>query len=179
MTAAASKALNLQPRSAMTGCLIGSVLPDVPLTLLTTYTYLTTSTITETHLVMHNNYTTNPFWIASHNVFHSFVILGLIAVLAFSWYRTQAGKLLFWLAIAASFHTTIDIFTHHSDGPYFLFPLNWTIRFESPISYWDTAYYGGTFRILEYGLDIGLLAFMLGSLLGSYSEKKRRSLYDN
>ena len=171
ITAAVSKPLGLKPRSSMMGCLIGSVLPDIPLMLLTAYTYLTTPTLTEVHLVMHNNYATNPFWIASHNVFHSFVVLGLIAIFAFSLYRTQIGKLLLWLAVAASFHTVIDIFTHHSDGPYFLFPLSWTIRFESPVSYWDAAYYGGVFRIFEYGLDIGLLALMLGASLKSYLEK--------
>ncbi len=175
ITAAASKALDLKPRSSMMGCLIGSVLPDIPLMLLTAYTYLATPTLTEMHLVMHDNYATNPSWIASHNVFHSFVVLGLIAIFAFSVYRTQIGKLLLWLAVAASFHTVIDIFTHHSDGPYFLFPLSWTIRFESPVSYWDTSYYGGVFRIFEYGLDIGLLILMSVPLLRSYLEKKRRS----
>ena len=171
ITAAVGKTLDLKNRSSITGCLIGSVLPDVPLMLLTAYTYLTTSTLTETHLVMHNNYATNPLWIASHNIFHSFIVLGLIAIFAFSLYRTKIGKLLLWLAIAASLHTVIDIFTHHSDGPYFLFPLSWTIRFESPVSYWDTAYYGGVFRIFEYGLDIGLLVLMSRPFLMSYLEK--------
>ena len=77
---------------------------------------------------------------------------------------------MFWLAASMIFHTLIDIFTHHSDGPLFLFPLNWSYRFASPISYWEPAYHGQLFMLAEYLLD----AFILGYLGWQWQQRKRQ-----
>jgi hypothetical protein len=37
--------------------------------------------------------------------------------------------------------------------------LNWPYRFASPVSYWEADYFGRTFMIFEYTLDILILAY--------------------
>ncbi|MGA1409534.1 MAG: hypothetical protein ACO37W_07345, partial [Prochlorotrichaceae cyanobacterium] len=58
-------------------------------------------------------------------------------------------------------HTSLDIPTHANDGPLLLFSLNWTLRFASPISYWDSLYYGTEVSRVESGLAIFLAAYLL------------------
>ena len=148
--------------------LIGSILPDLPFIVLTFggeiyYRWFavlpSSSSIMEyLHLTL---FFTNPVWIASHNIFHSLVVNSLLLGLGYSGvhYQKRWGLPLFWLAMSMAFHTVIDIFVHHSDGPLFLFPLNWSYRFVSPISYWEPQYYGQIFMILEYMLDALLLGY--------------------
>ena len=151
--------------------LIGSVLPDVPLALLTLggtlyYRWFNPTIPTgEVHEWLHFQlFFTDPWWIASHNFFHSLVIGGLLLGLGWWAWRKQRqwGITLVWFAAATLFHTLIDIFTHHSDGPVFLFPLTWSYRFQSPISYWELEYYGRPFGILEWVLDGMLLLYLAG-----------------
>src|SRR5207302_1225003 len=86
---------------------------------------------------------TDPVWIIAHNFFHSLIINTILIVLGYYGFRRRKrwGLFVFWLAISMEFHTFIDIFTHHTDGPLFLFPVNWSYRFASPISYWEPAYH--------------------------------------
>jgi hypothetical protein len=98
---------------------------------------------------------TDPFWIISHNFFHSLVIDSLIMIVGYVEFRARRGwgAALFWLAVSLQFHTIIDIFTHHIDGPLFLFPLSWHYRFPSTISYWEVGYYGQVFAWFEWSLN--------------------------
>lgn len=153
-------------RRHTTAFLIGSVLPDIPFTILTIIygaiysIYGTISDDMSTMEYLHFElFFTDPIWIVSHNIFHSLVIGSASLLLGYFKRDTRWGFALLWLAIGMIFHTVIDIFTHHSDGPLFLFPLNWTYRFASPISYWEPAYFGNEFRIFEY---------LLGSILVVY-----------
>ncbi|MFZ1397390.1 MAG: metal-dependent hydrolase [Candidatus Promineifilaceae bacterium] len=148
--------------------LVGSILPDLPLLLLTIgyeiyfrwfATPPTDGSIMEyLHFDLFFN---DPAWIISHNFFHSLVING--ALLSIGYWGMQRkwrwARPLFWLSVSTLFHTIIDIFTHHSDGPLLFFPLNWDYRFASPVSYWETAYYGRQFAIIEYALDGLLIAY--------------------
>lgn len=143
----------------------GSVLPDIPLALLTmvsTLYYRWFSTLVpadEVHELLHFQFFfKNPWWIASHNFFHSLLIGALLLGVGWWFWRNQKswGATLMWFALGTMLHTTLDIFTHHSDGPVFLFPLTWSYRFQSLISYWETAYYGRQFTLFEILLD-GLL----------------------
>ena len=148
--------------------LIGSVLPDIPFTLLTLggeiyYRWFGDlpvggSIMAYLHFTL---FYTDPVWIISHNFFHSLVINAVfIAVGYYGWRkRTRWGAPLFWLAVSMVFHTLIDIFTHNSDGPLFLLPLHWTYRFASPISYWESENYGRIFMTLEYTLDALILIY--------------------
>jgi hypothetical protein len=54
------------------------------------------------------------------------------------------------------------IFTHHSDGRLFLFPLNWSYCFVSPFSYWEDAYAADAVRLTKNALSaVNLLYFTL------------------
>lgn len=154
----------------MPALLIGSVLPDIPFALLTLLyeiyfrwfaPFPGEATIMEyLHFEL---FYTDPIWLIGHNFFHSLVINSLLIGLGYWGFRRhwRWGQALFWLGIGTLFHTIIDIFTHNSDGPLFLFPLNWQYRFASPISYWEGAFYGRAFILFEYTLDALLIGYLI------------------
>ncbi len=150
--------------------LVGSILPDLPLILLTVgyelyYRWFATpptqgSIMVYLHFDLFFN---DPIWIISHNFFHSLVINFVLLAVGYWGMQLEQrwARLLFWLTVGTLFHTVIDILTHHSDGPLLFFPLNWEYRFPSPISYWESAYYGRPFRIFEYSLDTLIIVYLL------------------
>ncbi|GAB5494325.1 MAG: hypothetical protein Phog2KO_45400 [Phototrophicaceae bacterium] len=167
MTATLNTTISAEKRHTL-AFLIGSVLPDIPFTILTilySIIYPMYGTIPDDMSTMEylhfELFFIDPVWIISHNFFHSLVIGGGLFLLGYLKRDTRWGFALMWLSIGTLFHTVVDIFTHHSDGPLFLFPLNWSYRFESPISYWEAAYYGEQFRIFEYILS-GIFIVYLG-----------------
>ena len=165
--------------------LVGSVLPDIPLILLTVFygayyrwvaplpdaAVLAGDSVMEyLHMTL---FFTDPVWIIGHNFFHSLVINMLLIVLGYLAFRhgRSWGIVLFSLGISAQFHTILDIFTHNSDGPLLFFPLNWTYRFPSPISYWEADYHGRAFMIFEYTLN----ALIIGFFVWTWFKKRNRS----
>ena len=154
-------------RSAL---LVGSILPDLPFLILTLgyevyYRWFaappTSGSIME--YLHFDLFFTDPVWVISHNFFHSLVVNIFLSSLGYWGVRRNWwwGRLLFWFSIGTLFHTLIDIFTHHSDGPLLFFPLNWNYRFASPISYWEAANYGRIFIIVEYTLDVMLVVYFV------------------
>lgn len=154
--------------------LVGSILPDLPFTILTllgeAYFYWfaplpgvgTDATLMQIMIYLHfDRFFNDPLWIISHNLFHSLIINSLLIGIGWWAYRRAGhwGLPLFWLAVSMQFHTLIDIFTHTSDGPLILFPLNWHYRFPSPVSYWESSNFGTAFVIFEYTLDLVLLLY--------------------
>lgn len=159
--------------------LVGSVLPDLPLLVLTFgyeiyYRWFaippTSGSIME--YLHFDLFFTDPIWIISHNFFHSLVINGALLGVGYwgMWQKRRWARPLFWLSISTLFHTILDIFTHHSDGPLLFFPLNWEYRFASPVSYWESAFYGRQFTFVEYTIDTLLIAYFFWVW-----QKKRRS----
>lgn len=155
------------PRSAF---LLGAVLPDLPLLLLWigAYTYyrymLGDLSITPMDSRFDQLYFTNPFWLASHNLLHAPLLL--LSGLALQWrFRNlpeTRGYWWFWFAAGCLTHTMLDIPTHHNDGPLLLFPLEWSMRFHSPVSYWDARYFGREFALFELLLNLTLLGYLFG-----------------
>lgn len=148
--------------------LLGAVLPDLPLWLLWMGLYcyerylLGDLAINAMDKQFDTLYFTNPLWIASYNTLHAPLLL--LPALALLWrFRSQLtarGGWWFWFVAGCLVHTAIDIPTHSNDGPLLFFPLEWTIRFHSPISYWDPRHYGRQFTIFEFGLDLVLLVYL-------------------
>ncbi|MCB0191548.1 MAG: metal-dependent hydrolase [Anaerolineae bacterium] len=154
-----------------TAILVGSVLPDIPFAILTAvfmayYTWFAPLPVTNQSVMEYLHfdlYFNDPLWIASHNFFHAPLILLALGILGWSVMRQQQqwGVLLFWFAVGAGLHSVIDIFTHHNDGPLLLFPLNWQLRFLSPVSYWHPDHYGLIFAPLEHLLDVVLATYLV------------------
>ena len=167
MTAALRRAWKRQPPPA-SACLLGSVAPDIALYLLSLggalhFRYLLgwSAEATWRHL-FDTLYFHNPFWIAAHNSLHSPTVL-LIALLAL--WRVQSlrealRRWLLWFLTACLLHSIVDVLTHVDDGPLLFFPFEWTIRFGSPVSYWDSRHYGAQFAVFELTLDACLLAYL-------------------
>jgi hypothetical protein len=158
------------PRGAF---LLGALLPDLPLTILWigTFIYMRYLQGDQTFTLMDQRldqlYFTDPLWIAGHNTLHSPLIL-LSALFVLRRFRNAPGargRWWFWFAAGCLVHTLLDIPTHVNDGPLLLFPLDWSTRFQSPISYWDPRHYGREFAIFELLLDIALLAYVGGPWL--------------
>lgn len=153
--------------------LLGSILPDIPLTLITIVyiIYWQINPNTPNEFIFGTNYDrlyfTNPWWITAYNLFHSPLLillyggLGLWLTKQVTPARQKWGWMLFWLAAGCGLHSLIDIFTHVNDGPLLFFPLNWTFRFNSPISYWDPEHGGRIFAPIEHLLDVGMLVYLI------------------
>lgn len=154
----------------LTALLIGSVLPDIPFTLLTIggeiwfrwFAPLPVTGVSVMEYLHFDLFFRDPLWIISHNAFHSLIIDGLLAAIGYWVWRTRKTRwslAFFWLGISMVAHTIIDIFTHSSDGPLFLLPLNWTYRFTSPVSYWEASNYGVYVVAFEWLLDAAIIAY--------------------
>jgi hypothetical protein len=148
--------------------LLGAVLPDIPFSLLTVvyeiyYRWFamppTGGSIME--YLHFDLFFTDPVWIVGHNFFHSLVINLLLLALGYGGMRRgwRGTRPLFWLGVGMLFHTLLDVVTHHSDGPLLFFPLNWTYRFPSPISYWEPDYFGRLFTIFEFAINTLIVVY--------------------
>lgn len=168
MTAALAKALPRVPiqRSAF---FWGAIAPDLPLWLLTLggmiyYRWFLGWSAADTFRLMFDQlYFHHPLWLASHNVLHAPFVLG--AGLAWVWpKRRHIGsnhRWLFWFFLACLLHSVVDVFTHADDGPLVFFPLDWQTRFRSPVSYWDSRYFGHVFQWFELALDLACLIYLV------------------
>lgn len=173
ITWAIKKGMNLNQKPVHGAAFLwGSVMPDLPLTVLTIGYAAYRQWIAPIDEFIFGPtydalYFSNPWWIVGHNLFHSPLILAVLAVLGYwsmqNW-PTQRGQkwgfALLWFAAGCGLHSFIDIFTHHNDGPLLFFPLNWQLRFISPVSYWDPNHYGTIFAPIELALDLAILAWM-------------------
>ncbi|MDZ7779002.1 MAG: metal-dependent hydrolase [Gemmatimonadota bacterium] len=149
--------------------LVGSVAPDLPLTLLTVWFYYVplgglASTHDDLFGPLYDQYFfEDPFWIVSHNTLHApLVLIALILVgRALTRRGLGLGPALAWFAIAALLHSAIDVVTHVQDGPLLFFPFEWSYRFPAPVSYWDPRHGGAVFSRVEWGLDLAIVAYFL------------------
>jgi len=146
------------------GFLIGAVLPDIPLVVLSGATFgwfwLTgQGSLADTfQYLFFDAFFTNPLFITGHNLFHSPLSLALqLTAVYLLPLPAKARRLLKWVVIGSLVHTGVDIVTHHNDGPLLLWPLNWSWRFASPVSYWDPNHFGRQFTVFEHGLDALLI----------------------
>ncbi len=131
---------------------------------------LRTPSLEAAHDHMHWAFDNDPLWLVAHNVPHSLVVLGVVALLGGAlWSRGRAGGVpqsmrrgawLLWFSLGATLHTLVDIATHVDDGPRFLVPLSFEVRVTGPVSYWDPAHGGDVFRLLEVALSAMLVVYL-------------------
>ncbi len=148
--------------------LIGAILPDVPLAVLSLGTYLRARLDggLDTGAVMRDafdeRFFREPLWIAAHNLFYGPLLLAVALVLLWRHRHRPASRLrwAFWLFAGCAVHTLIDLATHYDDGPVIFFPFEWTIRLHSPVSYWDRRHFGSQFFVFELCLDAALLVYL-------------------
>ncbi len=170
--------------------LLGSFMPDVPLTVWT-IVYVVMDWLNGARwnpelpgeslvgILFDDMFFNDPWVKAAHNIFHAPILTVAYTLLGYwLWQsgrraaadgRTRWGAGLFWFGIACTIHTVIDILVHHNDGPLLLFPFEWSLRFSSPVSYWDPDYYGIPFTIFEHAL----LIVMLGVLARGWWQRRR------
>ncbi|MEM8857744.1 MAG: metal-dependent hydrolase [Chloroflexota bacterium] len=151
--------------------LLGSVMPDVPLTAIAITTILTDiiqgnfnneEAVSWTQQLFETWFFQSPWVKIAHNLFHGpLMVLLYIAIGYWAWKNGRKwGASLFWFGCACLLHTLIDIPLHYDDGPLLLFPFNLDIRFYSPVSYWDPARYGRPFTIFEHTLVLIMLGWI-------------------
>ncbi len=151
--------------------LLGSVMPDVPLTAIAIVTIATDliqgnfadeETLSFTQQLFETWFFQSPWVKAAHNLFHGPIpVICYLLIGYFAWKNGKKwGAALFWFACACLLHTLIDIPLHYDDGPLLLFPFNFDFRYYSPISYWDPARYGRQFTIFEHTLVLGMLVWI-------------------
>ncbi len=114
-----------------------------------------------------------PVFVIAHNVLHApLVILGLygIAQVAVRRGRPRMGNGLKAFALGCAVHTALDIPVHHNDGPLLLFPFEWSLRFNSPVSYYDPNHYGSVLAPLDAAITV-----VGGALIvGAWAMRRRR-----
>lgn len=182
MTAALDKLLPRVPIHQQ-AFLIGSVAPDIPLWILSLggvvyYHFILGWSLAKAfHLMFDNLYFYNPLWLAFHNLLHAPLLLLLGITLVWKKRRNTGSihRWLFWFLLACLLHSFVDIFTHVDDGPLLFFPLNWSVRFHSPISYWDPRHYGREFSRFELGLDSFFVLYLLRKPLCRLAQGLRQS----
>jgi hypothetical protein len=110
-----------------------------------------------------------PWWQTANAIGHNFWLWGglLLAAILFRERQTlSAAAIDRWsvvIALAASglLHTAVDFLCHREDAHMSFWPVtNW--KFMSPVSYWDSQYFGREFQMFEtaLGLVLAILLFM-------------------
>jgi membrane-bound metal-dependent hydrolase YbcI (DUF457 family) len=168
INAAIEKKFGAKFKLAQSAFLWGSVVPDIPLGLLSigylVYNkYFTDGSVTGMmNSAFDNLYFNDPWWIASHNFLHSPTALIIYAILLWRFVDKPNTRRHGWLSFVfgCMVHSAIDILTHFNDGPVLFFPFDWHTRFYSPISYWDKAHYASQFIYFEVGLNLVLLGYL-------------------
>lgn len=181
INAAIEKKFGAKYKLAKSAFLWGSVVPDIPLGLISIgyfvyYRYFTTQNVSSImDKAFSEMYFNDPFWIASHNVLHSPTALIIYAVLLWRFVDKIGTRGHWWLSFVfgCMVHSVIDILTHYDDGPVLFFPFDWHTRFHSPVSYWDRAHYAEQFFWVELGINIVLLGYLfLPRLIQRFSKPK-------
>jgi hypothetical protein len=165
-TLAKSLPVKAFPKSAV---LLGSIAPDIPLYFLSIggamwFTWIENMKPGQVAQHMFKNlFYNDPVWMSLHNVLHSPTVL--IAALTLLWFTEASEKLVAswwtWFFGSCLLHTLVDIPVHHDDGPLVFWPLNWSFRYASPLSYWDMNHYAAFVIPFEVTLAIVLTLILI------------------
>ncbi|MGB3683067.1 MAG: metal-dependent hydrolase [Rubrobacteraceae bacterium] len=149
---------------------VGAALPDLPSFAGTAY-YVGTAYLTEGWSSVHSKemlekiYFSGPFGgpgSALHSAVPAMVLLGTYGLLRFGWFDRRG--MLKWFLIGWLGHTFADFLTHVNDAR----PLFWPIsgwEWSSPVSYYNSAYYGQEFFVVSHGFMFLIFAALLAKRL--------------
>lgn len=136
---------------------IGAAFPDLPSFAGTAY-YVGTAYLTEGWASMHSEgmlekiYFSGPFGgtgSALHSAVPVVVLLGIYGAMRLV--RFDRRRIMLWFLIGWLGHTFADFLTHVDDTRPLLWPISgW--EWSSPVSYYNSAYYGQEFFIASHGL---------------------------
>lgn len=160
---------------------LGSALPDLPLIIMTIVCGIIDLSQNFANMYMGRLFRTwyfeNKMVMSLHNLFHapiSCFCLLLIAYTAWRGCRLAGSAWWFWVISNAFVHAISDIPVHHNDGPLLLFPFNFSIRYDSPVSYYDPDYYGIPFLICEHILDLVIIVYECSQCCARRKERRRQ-----
>lgn len=162
---------------------LGGAAPDLGLFLLTGlaavyYPAVRGLSLAETFdLVFDELFYEAPSFVVAHNLLHAPLVLVALLVLG-RWLRLRTtrarlGGALQAFALGCAVHTAVDIPVHHDDGPLLLFPVEWSLRFASPVSYYDPDNYGAVVAPIDLTTTVVGLAAIVTTLL--WRRRGRRS----
>lgn len=149
-----------------------SLLPDIPLFILTMWYFAVYDV--GFGPAYDSFYYQDPLWVISHNIFHGPLVIVTLAIVGWLLWRRpptagagatgrlrRAGAVLLSFAFGTGLHSFLDIFTHYDDGPLLLFPFDWSMRFTSPVSYWDPEHYGLWVLPVETVATIAMTVYLI------------------
>lgn len=151
--------------------LVGSLVPDFMLTIL-----FVTSRVQG---ISANRIFDELFWSDNWSIMmapgNSFVLFGLLLITGIylakmNGAKLRIGTLIIVFCISAFLHLITDFFLHAEDARVQFWPLSDWI-FYSPVSYWDSRYYGNWFQPLEIALGL----FCLAALISRYKSRVIRT----
>jgi membrane-bound metal-dependent hydrolase YbcI (DUF457 family) len=151
---------------------VGGSLPDLPAIAATAY-YVGPSFLSggwssmDSEEVLDAIYFTGPFG-ATGSALHSIVPPALLLVLygVLRLGRRDARCILLWLLIGWAGHTVADFLTHVNDTRPLFWPIS-TWEWSSPVSYYDSDYYGRQFFAINHALMLLTIALL-------FVKRKRR-----
>lgn len=131
---------------------IGAILPDLSLYLLAVWHLFVMGT--DPQIVFGEMYFSDA-WQGIFRIDNSIVLWGIGLAIALALRSAWAVA----LCGAALLHLALDFPLHHDDGRAHFWPLtDWV--FQSPVSYWDRAHYGGIVGPIEIALSLTLCVWL-------------------
>ncbi len=142
--------------TVLLAALLGGLAPDIPMFVVVAWSSQILG-IPE-HEVFGQLYFSEA-WQSIFAIDHGFFVWGSL----FGCAVWRGSILLRAFAGSGGLHAFADFLTHNDDARRQFWPLtDWVFR--SPISYWDTRYYGDIFALFEFGLVLVLTCFLLWRL---------------
>jgi hypothetical protein len=122
--------------------LCGAVIPDIPVMMVGIYVWFGGGTGLEFSARMASIYFEDPLLIIAHSLLHApLSLFGASVCMLRTCLGGRALTSALYLFAGTLIHTTLDLLTHHDDGPLLLWPLDWETRYLSPVSHWDKQHY--------------------------------------
>jgi len=133
---------------------LGALIPDIPMMI---FYFLERVILGYSEATIWKNHYFNSIWTTTITDWVNSIPLLLMGILVCSLFKKKIGVALF---MSMLLHSLCDLPLHGSDAHRHFLPFS-QFKFVSPISYWDPAYYGHIFFIIEVSMVIFLSIWLL------------------